>query len=148
MNNTTVNKYVLGFVFNEIGSHVLLQRKTKPDFLAGKLNGIGGKIEPDESPLDAMVREAKEETGLSGLDWSYYAKIKQSHGNVLVYASFSENMWSASQLEEESIAFRSVSDALGFCNVVPQNMVPNVPALISSALEFRNNGLKELVLSY
>ncbi len=31
----------------------------------GKWNGIGGKIEPGESPEEAVIREAKEETGLT-----------------------------------------------------------------------------------
>lgn len=30
---------------------------------AGKLNGIGGKLEPDEDYLSAAIRETKEETG-------------------------------------------------------------------------------------
>ena len=30
----------------------------------GKWNGLGGKCEPDESPLEAAIREFKEESGL------------------------------------------------------------------------------------
>lgn len=52
--------YVVGFVF-ESPNRVLLVRKKKPSFMAGKYNGIGGEIEPDEIPILAMMREAREE---------------------------------------------------------------------------------------
>ena len=34
------------------------------DYHAGKWNGLGGKLEPDESPLEAARRETREESGL------------------------------------------------------------------------------------
>jgi len=56
--------YVIGFVFDD-KDRVVLIRKNRPDYLAGKLNGVGGKIEPtDRMPVDAMVREFDEETGV------------------------------------------------------------------------------------
>ena len=44
-------------------TEVLLGRK-KRGFGRGKLNGIGGKIEPGERPIDCIIREVKEEVGL------------------------------------------------------------------------------------
>lgn len=38
--------------------------KNRPEWQAGRWNGIGGKIEPGEWPIDAMCRETKQETGL------------------------------------------------------------------------------------
>lgn len=35
-----------------------------PDYHSGKWNGLGGKLERDESPLEAAVREVTEESGL------------------------------------------------------------------------------------
>jgi 8-oxo-dGTP diphosphatase len=55
---------VLGLVFSEDLSKVVLIRKNRPKFLAGKLNGIGGHIEGGESHRSAMEREFKEETGV------------------------------------------------------------------------------------
>jgi 8-oxo-dGTP diphosphatase len=62
-----VTDYVCGFMFSESpqGPRVLLIQKNRPAWQAGRLNGIGGKIEDGESPLDAMVREFREEAGLS-----------------------------------------------------------------------------------
>lgn len=53
--------YVCGFAFTEDG-RVLLIRKARPDWQAGLLNGIGGKVEKGETPTGAMMREFEEET--------------------------------------------------------------------------------------
>ncbi len=42
------------------GDKVLLAMK-KRGFGAGKLNGVGGKLEPNENIVDALLRETKEE---------------------------------------------------------------------------------------
>jgi 8-oxo-dGTP diphosphatase len=46
--------------------HILLIRK-KRGFGAGKINGPGGRIEPGETPLEAAVRETREELGIVAL---------------------------------------------------------------------------------
>lgn len=55
--------YVLGFVFNSSRTKVLLMKKLQPDWQKNKWNGIGGEIEENETPLEAMERESIEETG-------------------------------------------------------------------------------------
>ena len=61
--------YACGFLFSPDRRRVLLIRKRRPAWQAGKLNGLGGKIEPGESPLDAMRREFREEAGIDLADW-------------------------------------------------------------------------------
>lgn len=57
-------------------SYLLLHRtKKKNDFNEGKWIGIGGKLEPGETMVQAMKREIKEETGLQVEGYSYYGKI-------------------------------------------------------------------------
>lgn len=56
-------EYVVGFMFNEANDRILLIFKNRPVWMAGKLNGIGGKIEPGETAHEAMEREFREETG-------------------------------------------------------------------------------------
>jgi 8-oxo-dGTP diphosphatase len=58
--------YVVGFAFRMTlqGMEVVLIRKTKPAWQAGKLNGVGGKIEVGEYSDGAMAREFEEETGV------------------------------------------------------------------------------------
>lgn len=75
--------YVVGFLFNENGA-VALIRKVKPVWQAGKLNGIGGKVERDETPLRAMVREFAEETGVVVAYWRCFAILH--HAGAIIYA--------------------------------------------------------------
>lgn len=69
-------KYVAGFMFSPDETAVALIRKNKPAWQAGKLNGIGGKIEPGENPLEAMCREFKEETGVGCGSWQQFAVLR------------------------------------------------------------------------
>lgn len=61
--------YACGFLFSPDGRQVLLIRKRRPAWQAGKLNGVGGKVEPGETPLEAMRREFREEAGLDIAEW-------------------------------------------------------------------------------
>lgn len=71
--------YVCGFMMSWDMQEFLLIRKTHPEWMIGKWNGIGGKIEPKhqvtsgaeggdywlmETPQEAMIREFYEETGI------------------------------------------------------------------------------------
>lgn len=67
--------YVVGFLFNSDRSEVVLIRKNRPDWQAGKLNGIGGKIEDGEGPNTAMMREFLEETGHEVMLWNEFATL-------------------------------------------------------------------------
>jgi 8-oxo-dGTP diphosphatase len=47
------------------GGRLLLQRKSAGRFGEGKWNGPGGKVRHGETPLECVVREVREETGLT-----------------------------------------------------------------------------------
>lgn len=73
-------KYVLGFLFDLDDDSILLVRKNRPDWQAGLLNGIGGKIESGENPFDAMTREFVEETGIvQDIKWFNFLTSKVSN---------------------------------------------------------------------
>jgi 8-oxo-dGTP pyrophosphatase MutT (NUDIX family) len=67
-------------MFTDIASSVVLIRKNRPEFQAGLLNGVGGKIETErgESPRRAMVREFFEETGVQTTpdEWTMFAELQ------------------------------------------------------------------------
>ncbi len=44
---------------------LLLQYKAAGKFGEGKWNGPGGKLKPDETPTEGVIREVREETGLT-----------------------------------------------------------------------------------
>jgi 8-oxo-dGTP diphosphatase len=51
------------------GRTLMLHRNKKPgDVHRGKWNGLGGKLEPGESPDECVAREVREESGLAILD--------------------------------------------------------------------------------
>lgn len=56
-------KYTVCFLFTDDGKRVLMQRKNRTQY-AGRYNGVGGKIEPGETPLEGARREIREETGV------------------------------------------------------------------------------------
>ncbi len=58
-----IKPYTVVLLFNKDGSKVLLQKKDRTDF-AGKLNGVGGKLEADEDTIDGAFREVEEETSI------------------------------------------------------------------------------------
>lgn len=54
------------------GRYLLLHRvKKENDLNRDKWIGIGGKFEENESPEECLLREAKEETGLTLTKWRY-----------------------------------------------------------------------------
>lgn len=57
----------LGFILSEDNKQVLLihRQGRKNDYHSGKFNGLGGKMEPDESVSQCMQREIHEEAGIT-----------------------------------------------------------------------------------
>jgi 8-oxo-dGTP diphosphatase len=80
-----MTKYVVGIVFDSTLQEVLLIRKTHPEWQAGRLNGIGGKVKKNETFYEAMVREAEEEAGISGLNWHLINHVSGSDYAIRFY---------------------------------------------------------------
>ena len=110
--------------------------KNRPDWQAGKLNGIGGKIEEGETELQAMVRECAEECGLQTdeSDWKYFLKVEHL-GNVIYFYSyiFEGDKSVFRQLTDEKIGWYQVKD-------LPDNTMLNlrwgIPLAIEAQLEY------------
>ena len=79
--------YVLGFLFTA-DNRVVLILKNRPKWQEGFLNGVGGKIEPDETPLQAMVREFREETGMVVKKWSKVLTLTGEGYKVQVFKAY------------------------------------------------------------
>lgn len=77
------NDYVLGFAFTNTSdpasSFVLVRLKARPEWQKGWFNGIGGRIEEDERPVQAMVREFREETGIETIESDWVLQVVFIH---------------------------------------------------------------------
>lgn len=62
----------LCYLENDRGEYLMLHRvKKKKDVNQDKWIGVGGKFEGDESPDECLLREVKEETGVTLTDWKF-----------------------------------------------------------------------------
>lgn len=121
-------QYTCGFLFSEDGSRVLLIRKLKPAWQAGKLNGIGGKVEAGETALCAMVREAREEAALTdAVAWQHFASIDGTDFHVSFYRAFGDPDWGSAQTAEPLEVHPS--------HDLPADVLPNLRWLIPLALD-------------
>lgn len=82
--------YCVGFMFSPERDRVVLLRKAKPTWMAGKLNGVGGKVEPGETPLQAQAREFWEETGVRHYEWEYAGRLESTNSEIYIYRAFSD----------------------------------------------------------
>ena len=76
----SVQVIALVAVFNSNKELLLLKRSDKAH-CGGLWSFPGGKVEDGETPLDAAVRELKEETGLSGKLWRHLDKASHTYPN-------------------------------------------------------------------
>jgi len=124
--------YVAGFLFSEDTSQLVLIRKNKPEWQKGLLNGVGGKIElTDESPLFAMIREFKEETGVEIKEWKEFCKLQSNSFEVYFFKAFGD-ISQVKTMEEEQIEVINVSD------LYSEDVISNLDWLIPMALDTDN----------
>lgn len=98
--------YVCGFAFSP--TKVALIRKTKPEWQAGRLNGIGGKVEGGETHIEAMIREFEEETGCHVEDWEVFVTLQSPPGwknawSVYFFRAFGVDLTKLKSVTEEEV---------------------------------------------
>jgi 8-oxo-dGTP diphosphatase len=123
--------YVVGFLFSEECDRVALVRKNRPEWQAGKLNGIGGKIEANETPDEAMVREFEEETGMMVPKWEEFCTLEGDNSLVYCFKAIGD-VTQVRTVETERIEVHSVERLLNFNY---SEALPNLRWLIPMAME-------------
>lgn len=137
--NGNMKEYVAGFLFNEERNAVALILKTHPSWQAGKYNAIGGKVEIDENPLDAMRREFKEETGLEVDDWREFALLSDERGWVVRFYWAVGEPWACKKMTDERPVMALVSQ-------LPKNIIPNLRWLIPMAASMKDERCDSFVI--
>lgn len=115
-----MKSYVLGFIFEAGSENVLLIEKNRPAEQAGKLNGIGGKIESCESPEHAIAREVEEETGLniSEKEWLAVTQFGNEYFTIHVFTACIKDLSSAYSRTDEAVSIHNCNDILESNNCV------------------------------
>lgn len=124
-------RYVVGFMFDENEEHVLLINKTHPDWQAGKLNGIGGRIEEGESALEAMRREFVEEVGIEHDNWRLFCVLSDAREWSILFYSARGPIWDAKQMTDEVPRSALIRKLPSYC-------IPNLHWLIPMALSMKH----------
>lgn len=128
-------KYVAGFMFNEAMSKVALIRKNKPAWQAGKLNGIGGKVEPGETSSEAMRREFVEEAGGTDSTWNHFCSMFGQNNNGEVFSV--QFFFTIGHLDKLTTLTDEMVEVLQVCDVVSgkYNTIGNISWLVALAVD-------------
>lgn len=124
-----MKEYVCGFLFDESMASVALIEKQKPEWQRGKWNGIGGKIEPGETPHDAMYREFREEAGMNVMNWENFCVLSGEDWRVHFLCARSKRVFDVATVTEERVFVYCV-------NYLP-DVIPNLRWLIPMAVSFQ-----------
>ncbi|PLS18885.1 hypothetical protein CVD28_00345 [Bacillus sp. M6-12] len=96
-----MKEYVVGLIFDNNMEHVLMLKRAKEPY--GDLyNGVGGKIEPTESPKEAMIRETEEEIGLTP---EFFTKTNHLLSLTLPTSVQLEVFYSILNVDKETLIF-------------------------------------------
>ena len=123
-------RYVVGFMFNQNETAVLLINKLKPEWQKGLYNGVGGKIERGEHPDVAMIREFEEEAGIAHAPWISFAQISDPQESWIVhfYRANTQQVFHAKSMTEEQVCLFRLDN-------MPENILSNLTWLIPMALD-------------
>lgn len=121
--------YVGAFMFDNKGKKVALIRKINPKWQKGLLNAIGGKIEANETPNQAIIREFKEETGVEYTDFKKFCELSNHSFCVHFFKAFTDKVFEVKTIELEQVEIHNVS------NLKRLKTIPNLKWLIPMAID-------------
>ena len=120
----------LCYLENDRGEYLMLHRvKKKNDVNHDKWIGVGGKFERDESPEDCLLREVREETGLTLTQFRFRAVVTfVSQGYETEYMHlYTATGWTGELRECDE----------GDLEWVPKDKVRDLPIWVGDKLFFR-----------
>jgi 8-oxo-dGTP pyrophosphatase MutT (NUDIX family) len=104
---------------------VLLKRASTKSFAPNYYTGVGGKIEPGETPLESAYRELKEETGIDNFKLKQFAKVQIFNQNYSLYYFWGEyDQTILPKSEDGTLEWTSVKE------IFKKKIIPTTRALL------------------
>lgn len=140
-----MKNYVVGFAFSKDFQEVLLIKKSKPEWQAGRSNGIGGKIEDGETAEQAMVREFKEECDISTQEsqWRKYALLECFDGSKVWCFEAAMDIEHFSTLTDEQVRIWDIKAVMGSKRVI-HNLKWLIPLAFQNGIRFTTAQYSEI----
>ena len=120
--------YVLALLFSADRRRVVLMRRTRPAWQAGRVNALGGKLLAGETPLDAARREVREESGVDAAAWEEFLVWDDPVYRMHAVRAFDAAAADARTMEDQEVFLADVT-------ALPPNVVDNLRWLIPLALD-------------
>jgi 8-oxo-dGTP diphosphatase len=110
--NTNKPKYVCGFLYDSKRENIVLLKRNSPVSQKGKFNGLGGKVDIGERPLEAMIREFKEEAGITVEKWTEFATLEQNEGISYFFHAVSDKFSQVITAEKQEVRIINIQNEL------------------------------------
>jgi 8-oxo-dGTP diphosphatase len=120
--------YVLALLFSPDGRQVVLMRKTRPAWQAGRVNALGGKLLRGESAIDAARREVREEAGVDVVAWEEFLVWDDPVYRMHAARAFDSAAHRAYTAEDQEVF---LADA----HALPPELIENLRWLVPLALD-------------
>lgn len=119
-----MTRYTLGFLFDGSEDYVALIHKNRgPNGIVGKWNGIGGKIEEEETPHECMAREFQEEASLvtEPHEWRHFATFGDNSSWEVLCFTLTKEVWDG--------VFTAETEKVDWWDCEDLGLLPTVPHL-------------------
>jgi 8-oxo-dGTP diphosphatase len=120
--------YVLALLFTADAREVVLVRKTRPAWQAGRANALGGKILPGEPLVEAARREVREEAGVDIEHWEEFLVWHDPVYRMRAVRAFDDAAHRARTAEDQEVFLADVS-------ALPLNVIDNLRWIVPLALD-------------
>lgn len=122
---------VVGLCFDLSRQFVaMVHKRSGPPCVIGNWNGVGGKIDPGETAVQAMAREFKEETGVAVpvAEWNQFATLIADDYDLHFFWAATGDVFQCRTVEKEPIKVWDAAEIIGERNLM-HNMRWMIPFL-------------------
>lgn len=102
-------------------THTLMIHRIKKanDIHEGKWNGLGGKLEPGESPEECVIREVREESGLE--------IVHPAYRGLLIFTDFKDDDWYVWVYTAENFSGNLIESKEGHLQWIENDKLTSLP---------------------